>query len=147
MFSSKPSRRSNWPASPVIDSPIWKRGNVSCSSTIGLIPSRVRNIAAAAPPGPPPIMSTSVLMFISLLTITTKKALASKGGFRFSGLSQTCFGSKRIHVTTPSRLRVQRNGATHARRYRSPLSKKSDQRCRHHSSDESHDHEHGEDAL
>ena len=58
--SSKPSRRSTWPDSPVLDSPMWKRGNASCSRMTGLIPSRRRNIAIADPPGPPPIINTSV---------------------------------------------------------------------------------------
>jgi hypothetical protein len=75
----RPSRRSNWAASPVIDSPIWKRGNASCSRMIGLMPSRIRHMAAVEPPSPPPIMSTSVLIAISLLTVT--KTLANKEDF------------------------------------------------------------------
>ena len=38
------------------------RGNFSDSMMTGLMPSQIRNIAVAAPPGPPPIIRVSVFM-------------------------------------------------------------------------------------
>src|SRR6266481_6753538 len=181
MFSSKPMRRSTWPASPVIDSPIWKRGKVSCSSTIGLSPSRRRNIAAVAPPGPPPIISTSVLIFILLTAILSrqrKKAISRVSGeilhhfksrvrrnpisHHSTGMTERSSRHKE-GLTFPACNRPRRipsgpscdsvQAKTLEEQYDLRLkvaltsSKKSEQWSRHDSSNESHDHEHGKDAL
>src|SRR5207248_3390460 len=41
------------------DSPMWKRGNLSRSSTITLRPAFASKIAAVLPAGPPPMIATS----------------------------------------------------------------------------------------
>jgi hypothetical protein len=41
------------------DSPMWKRGNISFSSTNTRFPARARKAAALLPPGPQPITTAS----------------------------------------------------------------------------------------
>ena len=84
--SSAPSARRTSLLHGSCDSPIWKRGNRSRSSTTTLLPRRVSAVAALEPPGPPPTTATSKSHPLLVMPRGSSEGRESARGYPEGGL-------------------------------------------------------------